>query len=285
MVIFGPSDVARCMELGRDAAKRVTTKFTRPISLEFEKGREWHVCPPSHARQVYFPYILVAKKRYAGLFWTKPEKWDKMDIKGIESVRRDNCGLVRFMIDHTLRSVLMDRSVPAAIAMIKAKISELLQNKIDLSLLIITKQLRSNYKTPQPHAVLAEKMRKRDPATAPKSGDRVPYVVVVGEKKAKILDRVEHPLHVLEHGLAIDAQYYLENQLTKPLTRIFVALMPHPETLFRGDHTRVLVKPTPTSARAFCALSRPNRRASAARPRSTRASASCARPAVRMARP
>lgn len=31
--------------------------------------------------QVYFPYLLMSKKRYAGLLWTVPEKWDKMDTK------------------------------------------------------------------------------------------------------------------------------------------------------------------------------------------------------------
>jgi DNA polymerase delta subunit 1 len=54
----------------------VTTKFVKPIKLEFEK--------------VYFPYLLISKKRYAGLYWTRPEKYDKMDSKGIE-VRVDIC--------------------------------------------------------------------------------------------------------------------------------------------------------------------------------------------------
>jgi hypothetical protein len=53
----------------------------------------WHLaaCPS----QVYNPYLLISKKRYAGLLWTKPDKWDKIDTKGIETVRRDNCLLVR----------------------------------------------------------------------------------------------------------------------------------------------------------------------------------------------
>ncbi len=55
---------------GSQAADLVTAKFIKPIKLEFEK--------------VYFPYLLINKKRYAGLYWTKPEKYDKMDTKGIE---------------------------------------------------------------------------------------------------------------------------------------------------------------------------------------------------------
>lgn len=56
--------------IGAEAAEYVTSKFVQPIKLEFEK--------------VYFPYLLISKKRYAGLYWTKPEKYDKMDTKGIE---------------------------------------------------------------------------------------------------------------------------------------------------------------------------------------------------------
>ena len=57
-------------DAGSEAADLVSTKFIKPIKLEFEK--------------VYFPYLLINKKRYAGLYWTRPEKYDKMDSKGIE---------------------------------------------------------------------------------------------------------------------------------------------------------------------------------------------------------
>lgn len=94
MVRFGPSDLATVMQMGMtrlivlqlfssynwlcfflsltgsQAADFVTTKFIKPIKLEFEK--------------VYFPYLLISKKRYAGLYWTRTEKYDKMDTKGIE---------------------------------------------------------------------------------------------------------------------------------------------------------------------------------------------------------
>lgn len=95
MVKFGPTDLLTVMALGNymimtdfhlaypfisfagsQAAEFVTAKFVKPIKLEFEK--------------VYFPYLLISKKRYAGLYWTKPEKYDKMDTKGIE-VCRSTC--------------------------------------------------------------------------------------------------------------------------------------------------------------------------------------------------
>ena len=31
--------------------------------------------------QVYYPYLLMNKKRYAGLYWSKPDKYDKASAR------------------------------------------------------------------------------------------------------------------------------------------------------------------------------------------------------------
>ena len=100
MVKFGPKELEKTMRLGEEAAAYVSAKFIKPIKLEFEK--------------VYFPYLLINKKRYAGLFWTGPERYDKMDSKGIETVRRDNCRLVQTVIETVLKKILMDQDVEGA---------------------------------------------------------------------------------------------------------------------------------------------------------------------------
>ena len=100
MVKFGTTELAKAMQLGEEAATFVSAKFIKPIKLEFEK--------------VYFPYLLINKKRYAGLFWTNPNKYDKMDTKGIETVRRDNCRMVQTVIETVLRRILIDRDVQGA---------------------------------------------------------------------------------------------------------------------------------------------------------------------------
>ena len=56
-------------------------------------------------------------------------------------VRRDNCLLVRQMVDTCLRKILIERNVAGAIAHAKNTISDLLQNKLDISLLVVTKSL------------------------------------------------------------------------------------------------------------------------------------------------
>lgn len=56
---------------------------------------------------------------------------------------------------------------------------------MDISQLVITKELtktEKEYAAKQAHVVLADKMKKRDPGTAPKLGDRVPYVIIAAGK-------------------------------------------------------------------------------------------------------
>ncbi|GJE91144.1 delta DNA polymerase [Phanerochaete sordida] len=234
MVKFGPTDLETVMQLGAQAAEFVTQKFIKPIKLEFEK--------------VYFPYLLISKKRYAGLYWTRPDKYDKMDTKGIETVRRDNCRLVSTVISTCLNKMLIDRDVDGAIEYTKQIISDLLQNKVDMSQLVITKALaKADYAGKQAHVELAERMRQRDAGSAPNVGDRVAYVIIKGAKGAAAYEKSEDPIFVLENSIPIDTKYYLENQLSNPLMRIFEPILGEKaNSLLSGDHTRTIQIATPT---------------------------------------
>ena len=66
-----------------------------------------------------------------------------MDTKGIETVRRDNCRLVQNVITKVLEFILEERDVPKAQRFVKQTIADLLQNRIDLSQLVITKAYSS----------------------------------------------------------------------------------------------------------------------------------------------
>ncbi|XP_058835484.1 DNA polymerase delta catalytic subunit [Topomyia yanbarensis] len=227
MVNFGVKSLERSMELGREAADFVSAKFVKPIKLEFEK--------------VYYPYLLINKKRYAGLYFTRPEKYDKMDCKGIETVRRDNSPLVANLMNSCLQKLLIERNPEGAVEYAKQTIADLLCNRIDISQLVITKELaKTDYAAKQAHVELANKMKKRDAGSAPKLGDRVPYVIVTAAKNTPAYMKAEDPIYVLENCVPIDANYYLENQLSKPLLRIFEPILGEKaeSILLRGDHTR-----------------------------------------------
>jgi len=226
MVKFGVDTVAEAMKLGEEAASFVSEKFIKPIKLEFEK--------------VYFPYLLINKKRYAGLYYTKPDHYDKMDCKGIETVRRDNSPLVARLMNECLRKILIDRDPTGAMEYAKQNISDLLCNRIDISQLVITKELtKTEYTNKQAHVELAIKMKKRDPGSAPKLGDRVPYVIIAAAKGTPAYQKAEDPIYVLDNRVPIDAQYYLHQQLAKPLLRLFEPILGDKaeSMLLKGEHT------------------------------------------------
>lgn len=230
MCKFGAKTVVEAMKLGKEAADYISGKFIEPIKLEFEK--------------VYFPYLLINKKRYAGLYWTNPVKYDKMDCKGLETVRRDNSPLVSNLINQCLQLLLIERNPDGAIEHAKQTISDLLCNRIDISQLIITKELTKTddeYAGKQAHVELANRMRKRDPGSAPQLGDRVPYVIIAAAKNTAAYLKSEDPIYVLDNNVPIDTQYYLDNQLSKPLLRIFEPVIGEKKAesvLLKGEHTR-----------------------------------------------
>jgi len=220
-------------EFGKDASQVVSDAFGAFIKMEFEK--------------VYYPFLLMGKKRYAGLSWPNAEKPGKKDIKGVEVVRRDWCDLVRQVEEQCLDLMLREgnEGVEKAQTLVKDTVQKLRQGKLDTRLLVLTKALsrEGDYKAKMPHVTLCEKLRKRDPLSAPRVGDRVQFIYV-SKDKAPAYERAEDPIYALNNGLAPDPEYYLDHQLKEPLTRLFKERLGSERgeevcrSLFHGDHTR-----------------------------------------------
>ena len=64
-------------------------------------------------------------------------------------------------------------------------------------------------------------------------------MIIKGAKGARAYEKSEDPLYVLENNVPIDTKYYLENQLSKPLLRIFEPIM--------GDRASSLRSSLPSS--------------------------------------
>lgn len=103
-----------------------------------------------HAK-LYHVFVTIRYQRYAGLLWTNPNKPDKIDMKGIEvrtrllplcsdweftffpqSVRRDNCQLVKNVINTCLQKILLERNITGAVECVSRSLTLGLHNAIFL---------------------------------------------------------------------------------------------------------------------------------------------------------
>ena len=117
--------------------------------------------------------------------------------------------------------------------LIKKKIDELYNDKIDISQLVISKAYtKSNYNVKSAHTELVNKLRER--GVEIRVGDRIPYVIICGDKKTQIYNRSEDPIYVLENNIPIDIVYYIEHQLSNPIKRLFEPIMDNVEDLFKA---------------------------------------------------
>jgi len=198
---------------GENVAKNVTSVMKGVMELDFEKA--------------FKRFLPLTKKRYAAwCFEVSNGGWlERMETKGIETVRRDWCDLTSEMIESVLEILLKENDIKKAIKHFKKVVDEIVMGKTPIQKLIITKTMTKRaerYDGIQPHAELVKKIQKRSPAEAPGVGDRIGYVIIKGLDL--LSKRAEDPVYIIEHGLPVDSKYYIENQLLPPLERIFDAL-------------------------------------------------------------
>lgn len=221
--------------LAEECAKAVTKTFKPPIELEFEK--------------VMSPFLLFAKKRYAYLEWTKPTVSDHIDYKGIQIVRRDNCQYVKDVSISVLNKIMYEKDIKAAEEIAREGINNLLNDKVPINKLVISKSLNKYYKKDGmdvlwetaevsfPHVRLAQSLMKLDPMGHPKPPDRVPFVYIkTKDKKALQWERVAHPDYKGKNK--IDPLYYLDKQLMSPIDMLFELLIDDPSVLYTEERIK-----------------------------------------------
>ncbi|MFH1445514.1 MAG: DNA-directed DNA polymerase [Nanoarchaeota archaeon] len=227
MVKVDTEDMEEIKRIGNQISDDITKTLPGVIELEFEK--------------IFKRFLPLAKKRYmAWKFELINGEWkDKLEMKGIETVRRDWCMLVSETTGTIIEIILKRADIKEAVDYFRNTVQELVKGNVDISKLIITKTMTrqpENYEGIQPHIELVKKIRARNPAESPGIGDRVGYVIVKGI--GLLSKRAEDPDYIKEKGLQIDSQYYIENQLLPPLERIFNVLRVSKSELFgRGKQT------------------------------------------------
>jgi DNA polymerase elongation subunit (family B) len=210
---------------GKDALE-ITIEFAKEVgnlATKFLKSPHAWVY-----EKTLMPFCLLSKKRYIGMLYEdKPEK-PKRKSMGIVLKRRDNAPIVKDIYGGVIDILMKEQNVETAIKFLKASLQNLVDEKVPMDKLIISKSLRSGYKNPAQiaHKVLADRMGKRDPGNKPSIGDRIPFVYIQNpDKKALQGERIEHPDYIQANKIKPNYAFYITNQIMKPIQQVFALVL------------------------------------------------------------
>ncbi|KAL8792596.1 MAG: hypothetical protein Q9195_004819 [Heterodermia aff. obscurata] len=200
-------------DIGAEIAKTITDMSPRPIKLKFEK--------------VYFPCVLLAKKRYVGFkYESRNQTEPDFDAKGIETVRRDGTPAEQKIEEKALKILFRTADLSQVKDYFQRQCTKIMKGKVSVQDFCFAKEVKlgtySEKGLPPPGALISTKRMLEDPRTEPQYGERVPYVVISGAPGARLIDRCVAP-DVLLHNEnnELDAEYYISKNVIPPLERIF----------------------------------------------------------------
>jgi DNA polymerase I len=197
-MVVPPEKRERAMEFMRDANKRL------PGTVELEYDG-------------FYPRgIFITKKRYALI-----DEKENITVKGLETVRRDWVKLSRDTQQEVLSILLKEGDPMKAAQIVKDKVATLKERRVSLDEITLYTQLTKSiksYKNKGPHVRAAQKSIDRGREVHP--GTSIGYIIRKGP--GMISDRAE-PVEDAKID-DIDVDYYIENQLLPPVSRILESL-------------------------------------------------------------
>lgn len=160
--------------------------------------------------------IFITKKRYALI-----DESDNIIVKGLETVRRDWIRLSRDTQQKVLTILLKEGDPKKAAQVVKEVVNRIKERDVTLDEITIYTQLTKNisrYKNLGPHVKAAQKSINRGREVNP--GMPIGYIIKKG--RGLIGDRAEP---VQDASIEdYDVEYYIENQILPPVSRIMEVL-------------------------------------------------------------
>ena len=212
--IRGQKALEITIDLAKEAGELATKFLKNPHDLEYEK--------------TFMPFCLLSKKRYVGILYEEDPNKGKRKSMGIVLKRRDNAPIVKDVYGGIIDILMKEKDINKSIDFLDNMLDDIVNQRVPINKLIISKSLRSFYKNPKQiaHKVLADRMGQRDPENKPGPGDRIPYVYIVTKKKKDLQgNKIEHPDFIRENKLKIDYGFYITNQIMKPVLQIYSLVM------------------------------------------------------------
>jgi DNA polymerase elongation subunit (family B) len=204
------------IDITDEAGAFITKVLKSPHDFEFDKA--------------FDPLLMFSKKRYAGNMYEVNADDYVHKYMGIALKRRDNAPIVKTIFGGAMKMLLNSRDVVGATEFIKKSCMDLVDGKVSMGQLTITKSLRADYADPSriAHKALADRIAARDPGNAPAPGDRIGYVYISAKPGVEVKlqgDKIETPQYVKEKGLAPDYRFYVEHQIMNPVSQAFGLLL------------------------------------------------------------
>jgi DNA polymerase elongation subunit (family B) len=194
--------------LAQEAGELASSFLKGPHDLEYEK--------------TFMPFCLLSKKRYVGMLYeTDPNKCYRKSM-GIVLKRRDNAPIVKDVYGGVIDILMRGDGMEKAIEFTKESLQQLIDKKVSINKLVITKSLRSGYKNPQQiaHKVLADRIGVREPGNKPAPGSRIAFAYIVNPKAKKQGEKIETPEYIHRTNCKLDYGHYITNQIMKPLSQV-----------------------------------------------------------------
>ena len=170
------------IKIGQEAAANINKHMKAPQNIEYEK--------------TFWPFCIFSKKRYFGNKYEHSSEKYKQTSMGIVLKRRDNAPIVKTIYGGVIDIILNKRNIEASKTFFHDSIKNLLDGNVDISQLVISKTVKTDYANPNQiaHKVLADRMGDRDPGNRPQSNDRIPYCYIDNcNLKCKICDVKVNP--------------------------------------------------------------------------------------------
>src|SRR5271156_7053184 len=203
----------QAFDIGDEIAEMVTNMNPRPVKLKFEK--------------VYFPCVLLAKKRYVGFkYESRNQAEPDFDAKGIETVRRDGTPAEQKIEEKALKILFRSADLSQVKIYFQKQCEKIMKGSVSIQDFCFAKEVRlgsySEKGLPPPGALISARKILEDPRLEPQYGERVPYVVITGGPQARLIDRCVAPEVLLHDAQSeLDAEYYISKNIIPPLERIF----------------------------------------------------------------
>eukprot|EP01031_Cornospumella_fuschlensis_P033121 gene33121-40064_t len=225
-VVYGDTDsvfvllpgrsLSQAFAIGEEISSYITSNTPKHIILKFEK--------------VYYPSILVTKKRYVGQCYENKKNLSDhhLDAKGIEMIRKDQCEATKKIQEKAIRLLFQTRDLSMVKKFLVTQWTKLSQDhyKLLLNDFIFYKEVRfgsySSVSSQPPGAIVATKAVLVDEMAVPPYNWRVPYIVVYGPPNTALKHLVYDPKEVMRRGsnLRCNFFYYITKCINPALDRV-----------------------------------------------------------------